>query len=82
MKVPRDLDIFTPFTVMKPCVWMRVGLRKPAASSTAGQNRWWKLTMSLPMKWCSSVSASAAALQKASKSTPSRRSAKCLKLAM
>ena len=82
MKVPRDLDIFTPFTVTKPWVWMRVGLRKPDACSTAGQNRWWKLTMSLPMKWCSSVRPSALAPQKALKSKSSRRSAKCLKLAM
>ena len=50
MKVPRDLDILAPFTVTKPWLKMAVGLRRPAPSSMAGQNRPWKLMMSLPMK--------------------------------
>ena len=51
MNVPRDFDIFSPFTVRKPCVCTAVGVRKPAPFSIAGQNSAWKYTMSLPMKW-------------------------------
>src|SRR3989339_235733 len=56
MKVPRDLLIFSPFTVRKPCANSLVGVRKPACCSIAGQNSAWKYKMSLPMKWYSSAS--------------------------
>ena len=49
MKVPRDFDIRAPSTVMKPCTCTLVGVRKSDCDSTAGQNRQWKLTMSLPI---------------------------------
>ncbi len=53
MKVPRDLDIFSPLTVRWPWTGMRSGRFSPVAQSMAGQNTAWKRRMSLPMK-CSS----------------------------
>ena len=57
MKVPRDFDIFSPFTVRWPCTGMRSGRLSPAAHSMAGQNTAWKRRMSLPMKCSSRVGA-------------------------
>jgi hypothetical protein len=37
MKVPRDFDIFSPFTVRNPCTWTREGNGKPALFNIAGQ---------------------------------------------
>ena len=54
MNVPRDFDIFSPFTVRCPCTGIRSGCFRPAAHSIAGQNTAWKRRMSLPMK-CSSL---------------------------
>jgi hypothetical protein len=45
-----------------------VGVRKPAPCSIAGQNRPWKLMMSLPMKWC--ISAVLPGARKSSKLSP------------
>ena len=42
MPVPRDLDIFSPLTVMKPCANTLVGVLRPANFSMAGQNKVWK----------------------------------------
>ena len=53
MKVPRDLDIFSPFTVRWPWTTIRSGRFRPAAQSMAGQKTAWKRRMSLPMT-CSS----------------------------
>ena len=82
IRVPFDLDILAPLTVMNPCVCSRVGVRKPEPSSTAGQNRAWKLTMSLPMKWCTSVVPTASGDQKSSKRNFPPASTRFLKLAM
>ena len=43
MPVPRDLDIFSPVKVMKPCTKMLSGTLYggPANSSIAGQNSVW-----------------------------------------
>ena len=51
MNVPLLLDIFSPFTVRKPCTLTVLGSLKSAPMSMAGQNRRWKYMMSLPMKW-------------------------------
>ena len=55
--MPRLLLIFSPlFTVRKPCTNTELGVLRPLNFSVAGQNRVWKVTMSLPMKWyCSSA---------------------------
>ena len=39
MKVPRDLDIFSPFTVKNPWAKIAVGNLKLAPLSIAGQNK-------------------------------------------
>ena len=49
--VPLDFDIFSPFTVRKPCTNTLSGVRIPATCNIPGQNRQWKRMMSLPMKW-------------------------------
>ncbi len=54
--MPFDFDIFSPLTVRKPWMWTFRGRLKPAVFSIAGQNSVWKYVMSLPMKWCTSVS--------------------------
>ena len=36
---------------MKPCTQILVGVLRPLNFSMAGQNRVWKVMMSLPMKW-------------------------------
>ena len=56
MPVPRDLDIFSPETVMKPCTKTFFGSLRFENSSIAGQNSVWKYMMSLPMKWYCSTS--------------------------
>ena len=58
--VPRLLLIFSPlFTVRKPCTNTLLGVLRPLKCSIAGQNRVWKVMMSLPMKWYCSVVGSA-----------------------
>ena len=44
MPVPRDFDIFSPETVMKPCTytWSGTLYGAPANFSIAGQNSVWK----------------------------------------
>ena len=53
MNVPRDFDIFSPFTVRWPWTGIRSGRLRPVAQSIAGQKTAWNRRMSLPMK-CSS----------------------------
>ncbi len=48
--VPRDFDIFSPFTVRWPWTGMRSGRFSPVAQSIAGQKTAWKRRMSFPMK--------------------------------
>ena len=50
-KLPRLLDIFSPWTVMNPWTHTLRGASSPALHSIAGQKIVWKRAMSLPMMW-------------------------------